>query len=462
MSCRFLLLAFLPSLVFAQEPSQVPPPSAAADSLAEKRARIVGVVVQGNRRTKPEIILREMFTQVGDSLDYLVIWRRDAGNGMFTQVGDSLDPQLVEADRKRIQNLGLFNRVEIQTLALEKGVLLIVNVSESWYFFPFPIIFYSENDVKKLSYGLGVVHLNFRGRAEQLQFSGWLGYNPGLQVGYRNPWIVGNAHLFTTTRFYYVRQRSKSLSDVDERHIGGAWTIGKRYSKRTYVSVTLGYRQVKFDPPVRGETLNPSGNDRLPEIGVNVLYDTRDLYEYPRQGTFLRVFARRVGFGDPNVHYWRYGADVRSFRPLIGGLSFCTRVYGDLSSGHLPIYDRVFFGFGNRLRGYYHETSEGKNLLFGSAELRLPLLPIRYFNLSRKTGFLGPYARNLKFGISMAAFADTGKLWFQFQTMRTWNFLSGYGLSLDLHLPYVELLRLTYAVNDQGRGEALLIAGVSF
>ncbi len=410
--------------------------------VAKQQVNVVGIVVQGNRRTKSEIILREM----------------------FTQTGDSLDPAVVEGDRKRIQNLGLFNRVEIQTLTLEKGAVLVVNVSESWYFFPFPIIFYNENDVKKLSYGLGVVHLNFRGRAEQLALSGWLGYNPGAQLSYRNPWIFGDAHWFTTTRFYYVQQRSKSLKlqnrDVDERQTGATWTIGKRYSRRTYLSATAGYRQIKLDPPVPGETLSASGNDRLPDLGVTFLYDARDLFEYPLNGAYVRLFARRVGFGDPDVHYWRYGLDLRGYRALVGRLSLCARVYTDLSGGRLPIYDRVFFGFGQRLRGYFHEEYEGENLLLGSAELRLPLLRIRYFDL--KAGFLGPYARNLKYGLSVAAFVDHGRLWFDWQDKSTRRFLSGYGAGLDAHLPYVNLLRLSYAVNDQGRSQWIASVGVSF
>lgn len=442
MPCRFLLIAIIPTLAFAQEHLPATTAPTTADSFSFARTNIVAMVVQGNRRTKAETILREMSTQVGDSLDH----------------------EVVEADRKRIQNLGLFDRVDIQALSLEKGVLLLINVSERWYFFPFPIFFYNDNDAKKLSYGLGLVHLNFRGRAEQLQFAGWLGYDPGVQVSYHNPWVLGEARLFTTMRFYFLRQRSKSFQlvdrEVDERQIGGAWSIGKRFALRTFISATFGYRQVKFDPPVPGETLSPLGDDRLPEVGMNFLYDARDLFEYPRDGVFIRVFGRRVGFGDPDIHYWRYGVDVRTYRPLIGGLSLCLRALSDLSSGRLPIYDRVFFGFTNRIRGHYYREIEGENLLFGSGELRLPLLAVRYYNMN--PGFLGQYARNLKFGVSVSAFADTGTLWFQGQEITTSNFLSGYGASLDVHLPYVELVRLGYAINDEGKGEGMVVLGVSF
>jgi len=442
MAILLLVFFIFPVVVSAQENFPLASIPTHSDSLTPKRTNIIAVAMQGNRRTKAEIIQREM----------------------FTQVGDSLDADLIEADRKRIQNLGLFTRVEIKPLYVEKGVLLVINVTESWYFFPVPLIFYSDNDVKKLSYGLAVVHLNFRGRAEQVQFAGWLGYNPGVQLSYHNPWMFGDAQLFMSTRFYYIRQRSKSFDlqnrEVDERQVGFSWTIGKRLSKRTFVSTTLGYRQLKFDPPVDGETLSPSGHDRLPEIGAGFLYDARDLREYPRQGQSIGLFFRRVGLGDPYIHYWRYGADLRFYQPIIGGLSFCTRAYTDLAAGDLPIYDRVFFGFGNRIRGFYNREIEGENLLFGSAELRVPVLPIRYLHLFPR--LLGQYGQNLKYGASFALFVDSGRTWFDGEKVSDLDFLTGYGASLDLHLPYIDVLRLALAWNEENRREAILIFGVSF
>jgi hypothetical protein len=75
---------------------------------------------------------------------------------------------------------------------------------------------------------------------------------------------------------------------------------------------------------------------------------------------------------------------------------------------------------------------------------------------------LGQYGRNLKFGISAALFADTGTLWFDGQEVSKQDFLTGYGASLDFHLPYVDLIRLTYALNEDGKGEGIIIFGVSF
>jgi len=383
---------------------------------------------------------------------------------LFTQVGDSVNVGRLEADRKRILNLGLFNRVEVRPLNLEKGVVLLITVDERWYFFPFPIFYYNDNDVKKLSYGLGVVHSNVGGRARQLLFSGWLGYNPGVQVSYHDPWVFDEARMFATTRFYLIRQRSKSLEllgrEIDELQLGGSWTIGKRYGLQTYVSSTLGFRQVKLDPSVPGKTLNPSGLDRLPELGLAFLYDNRDLYEYPRRGQLVQLFVRRVGFGAPYIHYWRYGTDLRFYQPVIGGLSLCTRAFADLAAGRLPIYDRVYFGYFYRLRGYFNRAFQGENMFLGSGELRLPLLKPRYVSLN--LGALRQYTQNLKFGISVALFADTGTLWFDDQAPSFQTLISGYGASLDVHLPYVELVRFAYAINDHGQREGIVILGLPF
>lgn len=129
------------------------------------RRKITSIQIHGNEKTKAPVILREM----------------------KLSVGDSLDPHKLEQDQKRIQNLNLFNRVIILAEPEGKDVRLMVLVTEKWYLFPYPIFFINERDWSKLSYGAGLTHLNFRGRAETFSFLFWLGYNPIIRLDYTNP-----------------------------------------------------------------------------------------------------------------------------------------------------------------------------------------------------------------------------------------------------------------------------------
>jgi outer membrane protein assembly factor BamA len=405
--------------------------------------KITKISISGNRRTKAKTILREMKTQVGDTLDLATL----------------------QADQQRIFNLGLFNRVEVDSLQRPDGVHVLIGVTERLYFFPYPILFLNERDWNKVSYGAGLVHTNFRGRREVMAISGWAGYNPAIAINYSNPWLLGSAQLLTGLSFSAQRVRSRSLDstlhDVDERRIGGAWSIGRRFGLFTYLSAIFGYTDLQYDPPVPGKTLNPSGHDQLPSVGLAFTYDTRDLYEYPRSGVRVQLWARRTGFNSEYIHYLRYGADLRGYKKVYRGLSLGGRIMTDFSQSDIPIYDRVFLGYANRVRGHFYRKDEGENLALANVELRFPILPWRYFSISNVPMF-GPYMQNMKFGISAGIFADIGQVWYQGQSPDFATSRRGFGAGLHIHLPYINLLRLEWAFNEDGKGEGIIDWNVSF
>jgi outer membrane protein assembly factor BamA len=408
---------------------------------------VAKIFLAGNRHTKTQVILREMKTQVGDTINLGTL----------------------QADQKRILNLGLFNRVEIDTLHEAGGVHLLIGVTERLYLFPFPIFFINEKDWSKASYGAGIVHTNFRGRNEIAAISGWAGYNPAFAIDYSNPWLFGPAQMLTRVRFSVQRVRNRSFAnlgqEVDEHRIGVAWSIGKRFGLFTYLSLNLGYTELKLDPAVAGKTLDPSGRDRLPSAGLAFVHDRRDLFEYPRSGVLVKFWGQRTGFNSEYVHFWRYGADLRGYKKIYRGLSLGARAMADLSQDKIPIYERVFLGYSNRVRGHFtraEDKDEGENLALASVELRFPILPWRYFNIDAVPMF-GSYMQNMKFGISAGIFVDYGRVWFQNNRRpRFADGQRGYGAGLHFHLPYVNLLRLELAFDEDGRSEWIADIGVAF
>jgi len=411
-------------------------------------SKVAKILVAGNRRTRSPVILREMKTQVGDTIDV----------------------ETLQADQKRILNLGLFNRVEIDSLQRPEGVHILIGVTERWYLFPFPILFINDKDWGKASYGAGIVHTNFRGRREVAALSGWAGYNPAFAIDYSNPWVFGPAQMQTRFRFAVQRVRNRSFENlgqtVNEQRLGGFWSIGKRFGFFTYLSMSFGYTELKLDPPVPGKTLDPSGRDRLPSLGLTFAYDRRDLFEYPRSGVFVKLWGLRTGFNSEYIHFQRYGADVRGYKKIYRNLSLGARAMTDLARDKIPIYDRVFLGYSNRVRGHFtraEDKREGENLALASVELRFPIMPWRYFSASDVPMF-GSYFQNMKFGISAGIFADYGRVWFQSNKRpRFADGQRGYGVGLHFHLPFpINLLRLELAFDEKGRSESIVDIGVAF
>jgi len=395
--------------------------------------KISAILIHGNEKTKPSVILREMKQQKGDTL--------------------SLD--LLEEDRKRIQNLNLFNRVVVYTEPEGEQVCIHVQVSEQWYIFPYPVIFINDRDWSKVSYGAGLMHRNFRGRAEILDTIFWLGYDPLVQLKYTNPWIGGKHHLFFQPELFYQKKRSKHYEDknVNENHFGFNCSMGKRFGYHTYISLTLGYREITFNPSIPGQTLSEDGSDRLPSLGLVITLDHRDLREYPHQGWYARLSARKTGFPSMTVDYFRTTCDLRKYFPIGKGsgstLAFRTAL--NYAMGEIPIYNRIYLGYDERIRGHFHETHEGENRALGSVAFRIPLIPVRYYNLADL-----PQMQNLKFGLSMGLFADTGIVWFQGDKIKRSMFHSGFGFGLHVHLPYFQVIRFEMAFDEDWKEQFIV------
>ena len=391
---------------------------------------ITSIQIRGNAKTKPYIILREMKQQVGDELDL----------------------NLLELDRKRIQNLNLFNRVTIRAQGNDVQVQLFVLVEEKLYFFPYPILFIRERDWNKLSIGAGIRHLNFRGRAETINLRLWLGYNPAIQFSYSNPLIGGNRYFMTQVNFYCSQVRSKHFEEeINENHLGIEWILGKRFGYHTVSGIGLGYREITFSPPVYGQTLSSSGRDRLPSLNFFYTWDSRDLIKYPHEGFYISLFAKKTGLSDLSANYFFTGFDIRQYFPLISDWTIAIRAKTHFSGGEIPLYDRVYLGYSERVRGHYFEQFEGENMALASIAFRMFLIPVRYISLSNTS-----YLKNLKFGIGLGIFVDSGLTWFQGERIKRSMFHSGYGIGIHMHLPYIDIIRFELAFNEEGRSQLIV------
>ncbi len=448
----FLLLGAFPASAQRQ-------PSAAE---REGRFFIKKIVILGNKKTHASVIRREM--KVRENQHATV--------------------RELEMDRLRIESLGLFNRVEMQLRPLDREgreYELEITVTEQWYLFPFPILFFNDREIrlKKLSYGLGMVHTNFRGRAELLQFAGWLGYNPSANLMYANPWIFGKKQYFIRLQMQISRVVNKSYQvrdqEVKENTFLLGATLGKQLTLHTSVSVGLSFRRIRLQPASLGRTLDPSGLDRNLQLQLTYVRDHRDLMWYPLQGSFIRLFYLKAGWpGARYIDYGRASVDVRRYIPLGGKTALAFRAAGDWSHGRIPNYDRLFFGYRHRLRGYFDLRVEGERRLMFGAGFRFPIVPVRYFQLSEE---MGQYGKNLRFGVNGEFFFDAGSMWLQNRAdrpqpppetgpfgsqTRPRRWLYGYGFGLDVQLPYVNVMRFEIARNDHGDSEMIVDIGVAF
>jgi len=397
------------------------------------------ILITGNTSTKEYVILNEM----------------------TIRPGIPITPELLQYDRARIYSLGLFTLVDLSIDTLGGNRILHVVVGERWHYFPVPLFGFRDGEARKVYYGAGFLHNNFQGRNQKLFGSVVFGYNPSAQISFYEPLIdpVHRLSFSSTASFSRVRNKSEieaeATGDFNEMHYDFGVGMGKRFSLFESVSLSLNYQVMETSLYRPGRTVSDRGIDRFFYTSAGYAYDTRDLREYASRGAYFGASVTKYGFGTSDVNFARFGADVRGYLPLSSRFTLAGRVNGSMVSGGLiPTYARMYFGYGERIRGYFKTVLEGENLLGASAELRFMLLSPIVFRLP--TNLLPEQFTVWQFGVSLALFADAGTTWFRGDPLSVNDFLSGYGGGIRFLLPYGIVARTEYAFNNLGKGQFIL------
>lgn len=397
------------------------------------------VIVAGNAKTKTYVILNEM----------------------ALHQGDTVTAEAMEYDRNRIYGLGLFTRVEVMYDSLESIRFLFVDVNERWYVLPIPIFGFRDGDPKRIYAGAGLQHENVGGRNQKLRASLVLGSDPSAGVAFADPLLFHDERVFFSIGLSFNRVRNKSevetarTGSFDEFHYDANATFGKRFTLTQTAGINVGFRQLEVSSWWPGRTVAANGKDRFLYATASYLFDSRDLFEYPSRGGFAALYATKYGLGESAVNFTRFGADLRRYTPLPFGFTVAARVQGStITGGEVPSYAHMFFGYGERLRGWFGTVLEGENIASATLELRHYLIAPRVF---RQTFLPVPEEFSVwRFGLSAALFANTGAIWDRGAKVGPGDLFSGYGAGLHLLLPYSVVVRVEYAWNQYRRGEFIL------
>ena len=314
------------------------------------------VIVAGNTSTETYVILNEM----------------------TLRPGSAVTPEAIQYDRGRIYSLGLFTKVEIYYDSLQSVRFLYVEVSERWHLIPVPIFGFRDGDPKKIYFGAGILHNNLRGRNQKLFAFLTLGYDPSAAISYSDPLFDHEDRLALSIGLSYARVRNRSeiyAGDFPVNNYSANLGLSKRFSLFQSLGLSAGVRAVVAGEYQPGFTLNTGGKDIFITASLAYTYDSRDLYEYASRGQFAELYVARNGFGESEVGFFRLGGDLRLYTPLPLGITLLTRAVSTIvAGGNVPGYMNTYFGYGERIRGYYTTVFEGENLAGGTIELRIPII----------------------------------------------------------------------------------------
>lgn len=414
-------------------------PLAAVQNKADNGKHVVSeIMFNGNKITRNETILREMVLKPGDVYS------------------DSL--RIV--CEQRIYNLQLFNHVEIIPIPDHNRVALWVNVTERVFFYPIPIVRLEDRDWGKISYGLGLVHTNFRGLNEYIVAELVFGNRPGYAFQYYNPWI-GNDQRYTfgmLVRSYSLKSYYSILNpigDFNEQRFRAQLSLGRYWGLYFSLNGSIVYDKITADEQARSLLVNPAGDD-VWGVGMTAQYDSRDLKQYPSGGLYLNATLFRLGLFNSANDVINYQLDMRYYRPL-GRFTLAGRLYHSASLGDVPFYQLSYLGFAERIRGHFNDIYEGTRVALAAFEFRFPIVPL--FRLSLPDTFMpSGTTQNLRFGLNGALFLDSGQVWSAERPFDGAAMQTGFGVGLHIRVPYVEVLRLELAFDTQFNHEFIIEA----
>jgi outer membrane protein assembly factor BamA len=262
---RYKAILFSWALLFASiglADGQVQTDSVSQVSDTTRQLTINRVLIIGNKRTRDQIISRELTLKSGDTIR-----------------SDKLSETLLW-DKRKIYNLRLFNVVNIRSIEMAPNSIdILVDVEERWYTWPAPIFELSDrnfnewwqtynHDFSRINYGIKLDQYNVRGRNETLRLTAQFGFNQKFDLSYTIPYIDKKQKQGLSFGLEYGNPKNLAYNTVDHSFVFKsireplrtykAATITYNYRKSFFEthSVSMAYRQAEIsDSIVR---LNPN------------------------------------------------------------------------------------------------------------------------------------------------------------------------------------------------------------
>lgn len=318
-----------------------------AQGITDSLLVIKKIEIHGNKKTKRDIILRELTFKQGDT-----IHKENLG-------------QAIDESKHNLLNTPLFNFVSFNTATSEDNSLIVsIEVDERWYTWPYIIFEHAEQNINKwiknpdwskLNYGGGVEKYNFRGRNEVIKLTILGGFTREFSVEYRNFYLDRKKRHSFSAQVHYIFQKQmtyltennnsvsyKSDDDVIFQKRGGQIRYTYRKKIHTRQTLTLEYENSKIADTIN--LLNPlffsSDSKRFSAFTMTYQFrrDFRDIRSFPLKGYLIDFNISKTGIG------------------LIKNFTMKNLAFNLNFSNFVPVFNRWYAGFGIKLRKSFPET----------------------------------------------------------------------------------------------------------
>ncbi len=340
-------------------------------SPGEKAFVVRTIFIEGNRKTRDNIILREITFKTGDEFLLQDLVKR------------------FEKARRQLMNTALFHEVTVALKSFDGyNVDVLVKVKERWYIFPVPYfkpvdrnlnqwLVEQKASLSRVNYGGKLLYNNVTGRNDKLKF--WLvnGYTRQISLGYDRPYIdkgmkwgmnlsfalgknrelnyntIDDKQVFYKDRDKYVRNFFRSSAELTYRRaIKTKHTFGIAYSTEQVSDTILRLNPTYFKSGRR--------NISFPEIYYTMSYYDLDYIPYPTKGYAGEVSVGKVGINNI-VNVWQLSAKGSGNWHTGKKTFFSLNAYGTVKLPlRQPYFNQRFLGYSDAfMQGYEYYVVDG-------------------------------------------------------------------------------------------------------
>ncbi|MCG9618736.1 outer membrane protein assembly factor BamA [Vibrio diabolicus] len=329
----------------------------------------------GNNSTKDEVLRREMRQMEGS-------W---------------LNSKSIETGKTRLNRLGYFENVEVQTVRVpgsDDQVDLVYSVKEANSgSVNFGVGYGTESGV---SFQVGLQQDNFIGSGNRVGINAMMNdYQKNISLDYRDPYWNLDGVSFGGKVFYNeFEAKEANIVDYTNESYGASLTWGFPFDELNRFEFGVGYThnkignlspylQVEQFLRAQADNIDSSGALNTNDFDFNISWTRNNLNRgyFPTAGNHQRAFYKMTVPGS-DVQYFKMQYDVRQYVPLTKKHEFTLLFRGRLGYGNgygqtdgndnlFPFYENYYAGGFTSLRGFgsnsvgpkavYRDTSGSNN-----------------------------------------------------------------------------------------------------
>jgi outer membrane protein assembly factor BamA len=418
------------------------------------------ITVQGNKRTKPQIILRELAFHKGDAI-------------AIKDISAEL-----KLSKQQLMNMSLFVDVELIPIQTGNTLEIQVNVKERWYLFPllyFKLVDRNFNQwwveqhrsLDRVNYGIKFIQNNITGRNDNLDV--WLitGYTKQITLRYDLPFADRKLKSGFNIGFIYAGQKELNYATGDNKQL--FYKKDDAFVRtQTRFDFTYSYRpdirqrhtfRISYNKEHIADTVlkinpnyftNQGTNFEYIDFNYGFRYYHADNNAYPKDGFLFQGNIYKRGL-DHETNLWMANARAVYAFP-IAKKSFLhfeamAQVKSPPSNGYI---DQKMFGYGSfQMRGLEYNVVDGMTGIMLKSSIHREML---HFEV--KNPFKSKTHDRIPFRIYLKAYTDLG--YAKLPNAAASNTLNNtllhtYGFGMDIVSIYDFVFKIEYSFNQLGK-----------